>query len=153
MYRIIIPCFLSISVVSSFFLNFFFPSFLVFSYFSYFYIFRQGPSCVKLRPDNRSGRLWGWILCLGPGRWGDAWLWGSLVDSGSNLAGARIVWKELLLKLCYTVPIITIETLLYCANIIRKYTRPCGTHCNKQTNDVICKKTGDTKVRKWRKRY
>jgi hypothetical protein len=30
---------------------------------------------------------------------------GSLVDSGSNLAGARIVWKELLLKLCNTVPI------------------------------------------------
>jgi hypothetical protein len=32
---------------------------------------------------------------------------------------------------------IIIETLKYCANIIRKYRHPCGTHCNKQTNILL----------------
>jgi hypothetical protein len=46
-----------------------------------------------------SGRLWGEFGTLGLGGQGDAWLWDPSVDSGPNLAGAWIVWKELLLKL------------------------------------------------------
>jgi hypothetical protein len=41
--RIIIPCFYSISVVSSFVFNFF-----LFLHFSYFYIFRQDPHVSNL---------------------------------------------------------------------------------------------------------